>query len=138
VIRVLIVDDQEFVREATFLQLRAAQGIVVVGQCADGADVVEAAAASSPDVVLMDVEMPTMSGLEATRRLRAARPAVRVLITTASAFSATPEDAAAAGAVGWLPKGRSAAALVESIRRVADGGTVWPEVAAQLGERGTP
>ena len=126
-IRVLIVDDQKFVREVTAALLQATEGITVVGQCADGAEALEASAATNPDVVLMDVEMPVMTGLEATRQLAAAQPSARVLLTTASALSATPKDAADAGAAGWLLKGLGgAAALVEAIRVVAGGGNIWP------------
>jgi DNA-binding NarL/FixJ family response regulator len=139
VIRVLIVDDQDLVRRTTLGLLRPEPGIVVVGQCVDGAEVLEAVAALRPDVVLMDVEMPLMSGLEATRRLLAARPSVRVLITTASALASTPEDAAEAGAVGWLSKGRGRAVLAEAIRTVASGGEVWPpEFSRRPGAPGTP
>ena len=125
-IRVLVVDDHAFVREASAALLESAGGIAVVGQCADGAQVLKAAAESDPHVVLMDVEMPITSGLEATRQLTAARPAVRVVIVTGSAAATTPQQAAEAGAVGYLTKGGDPQRLLAAVRTVAAGGTAWP------------
>ncbi len=126
-IRVMLVDDSALVRQALRLFLRSAEGLAVVGECADGAEVLATAAEVDPDVVLMDVDMPIMMGLEATRQLLAVRPAVRVLILTAGSAVVEPLHAADAGAVGFLTKsGRSAEHLVEAIRTVAAGGTAWP------------
>jgi DNA-binding NarL/FixJ family response regulator len=126
VIRVLVVDDHPFVRETLVLLLRTVEGIAVVGECADGAEVAEAAAEIHPDVVVMDVEMPILSGLDATRQLVAARPEVRVLIVTGSVATVTPREAAAAGAVGYLPKGGQPERLVAAIQAAAAGRTFWP------------
>lgn len=125
-IRVLVVDDHAFVREALTSLLESTEGITVVGQCADGAEVLAASAEADPDVVLMDLEMPITSGLEATRQLVAVRSAARVLIVTGSAVTVTMQDAAQAGAVGWLTKGGTAERLIEAIRTVSRGGTAWP------------
>ena len=125
-IRVLVVDDNAFLRAALARLLESVEGITVVGECTDGAEVLATSAKVNPDVVLMDVEMPLTSGLEATRQLGSARPAVRVLIVTGSTVTAGPQEAAEAGARGYLPKGGSPEQLVEAIHTVAAGGTAWP------------
>ena len=125
-VRVLIVDDHVFVRSALVSLLTAAEGIAVVGECADGTEVLEAVEETRPDVVLMDVEMPVMSGLDATRELVTARSRVRVLIQTGSAATVTARQAEAAGAVGYLPKGAPPDRLVAAVRAVALGQTSWP------------
>jgi DNA-binding NarL/FixJ family response regulator len=126
VIRVLIVDDHEFVRAGLSDLLGDAEGIVVVGECADGAEVPDIAPRVQPDVVLMDVQMPRVNGPDATRTLLAHHPAVRVLMVSASTSSRVLADAAAAGASGYLLQGGDARALVDAVRVVADGGTAWP------------
>ena len=125
-IRVLVVDDHALVREALAILLDAAEGIVVVGQCADGGEVLGVAAEADADVVVMDADMPITSGLGATRQLMAARPAVRVLILTGSSMTATPRKAAEAGAVGYMTKSGRPERFIEAIRTVASGGNVWP------------
>src|SRR3712207_2013665 len=112
-IRVLIVDDHGFVRCGIAALLGAAEGIQVVGECADGAEVPSAVDAMRPDVVLMDVQMPVISGIEATRALTATQPDVRVLMLTGQDPARTASQAAEAGAVGYLLKGREAKHLVE-------------------------
>lgn len=99
-IRVLVVDDHPFVRAGVSVVLGQALGIEVVGQCADGDQVVGMAAAVHPDVVLMDVQMPVTSGPEATRSLLACQPLVRVLMLTGTMAGAELNEAARAGAVG--------------------------------------
>ena len=125
-VRVLIVDDHVFVRSALVSLLTAAEGIAVVGECADGAEVLEAVEETRPDVVLMDVEMPVVSGLDATRQLVTARSPARVLIQTGSAATVTARQAEAAGAVGYLPKGGPPEGLVAAVRAVALGQSSWP------------
>ena len=125
-IRVLVVDDHAFVREASAALLESTGGIAVVGQCADGAEVLGAVAEAAPHVVLMDIEMPITSGMEATRQLTAARPSVRVLIVSGSAATASPQEAAEAGAVGYLTKGGDPQRVVAAVRTAAAGGTAWP------------
>jgi DNA-binding NarL/FixJ family response regulator len=125
-IRVLIVDDNSFLREALASLLRSVDGIAVVGECADGAEVLVTAADAGPDLVLMDLDMPITSGLEATRQLTAVHPATRVVILTGSSPTVTAREAAEAGAVGYLTKGCRPERLVEAVRTVAAGGTAWP------------
>lgn len=125
-IRVLIVDDNAFVQAALASLLGSVQGIEVVGQCADGAQVVSAADETDPDVVLMDIEMPTTSGLDATRQLLTTHPGARVLIITGSTVTVGSQDAAEAGAVGYVPKGGNPQQLIAAIQAAAAGGTAWP------------
>jgi len=126
VIKVLIVDDHSFVRYSVSEMLDRADGIDVVGECADGAQVVGAALAVTPDVVLMDICMPGISGLDATRKLLKAQPLARVLVFRGSTICGTALDAARAGAVGYLLKGGDAQELVTALRMVATGATAWP------------
>ncbi len=126
VTRVLVVDDHAFFRERVSEILSAAFDIEVVGRGEDGIHLVELAARTAPDVVVMDGRMPIMSGTEATRLLMVTQPDVRVLILTASLSPLLVDEARAAGAVGVLEKGVSAGELVEAVRWVGSGGTVWP------------
>lgn len=125
-IRVLIVDDHEFFRTTVASVLGDAAGIVVVGECADGAEVPGKVDATLPDVVLMDVTMPVVQGPDATRALLIGHPEVRVLMLSASVDPRAVGESAEAGAVGFLFKGGDAAALVDAVRTVAAGGTAWP------------
>ncbi len=123
--RVLLVDDHAFVRAQIAEILTATPDLEVVGECADGADVLPALADAAPDVVLMDVRMPIKSGIEATRDLMAVAPDVRVLMLTGSPTPAAVLESAAAGAVGLLLKGGDADLLIDAVRTVAAGGTAW-------------
>jgi DNA-binding NarL/FixJ family response regulator len=126
VIRVLIVDDHPFIRLGVATLLAQADGIAVVGECSDGSEVLDVAITVEPDVVLMDIHMPGTSGLDATRALLKTRPTVRVLMFTASMVAGHIEEAASAGAVGYLFKGGDAQALLIAVRAVAAGEAVWP------------
>ncbi len=124
-INVMIVDDHPLIRVATRAVLAEA-GMTVVGECDDGNQVVQTAAATGPDVVIMDVKMPTVSGIEATRDLKARWPTMRVLIVTASTSPRTLQQVQAAGVAGYLVKTEDATLLVNAVRTVAAGGTIWP------------
>ena len=104
-IRVLIVDDHAFVRAQITRVMSEATGIVVVGECADGAEVPSMAELVQPHVVLMDVRMPTTSGTVATARLTAQRSPARVMMLTGSPDGSTMAAAALAGAVGFPAEG---------------------------------
>lgn len=114
--RVLVVDDSESCRVGVTALLEAA-GMTVVGQCSDGAQVVEAFRSGAPDVVLMDLSMPHVDGVEATRRLLAEAPDARVLAWTVS--MALVPGALAVGASGYLLKGGDSADLLSAVRTVA-------------------
>ncbi len=122
-IRVLIVDDQAMVRQGFAALLAAQPDLVVVGDAADGAQGVTAAREHAPDVVLMDIRMPVLDGLEATQRI-AATPGlerVRILILTTYDTDAYVFDALQAGASGFLLKDSGPAELLHAIRVVAAG-----------------
>ena len=119
--RVLVVDDQELVRAGFVKLLEPEADLRVVGEAADGRDAVEAAARAPPDVVLMDIRMPRLDGIEATRRIRAQAHAPRVLVLTTYDLDEYVFDALKAGASGFLLKDAPADQLIAGIRVVADG-----------------
>jgi DNA-binding NarL/FixJ family response regulator len=120
-LRVLLVDDQALVRSGFRLILDTREDLEVVGEAEDGREVVELARALNPDVVLMDVRMPHVDGVEATRRLAAAGSRARVLILTTFDLDEYVYAAIRAGASGFLLKDVQPAQLVEAIRVVAAG-----------------
>jgi DNA-binding NarL/FixJ family response regulator len=122
-IRLLLADDQELVRTGFRLILNAEPDLEVVGEAGDGAEAVEAAARLRPDVVLMDVRMPGVDGIDATRRLGSLTPrlSTKVLMLTTFDLDQYVYDALRAGASGFLLKDAPAAQLVEAIRVVAAG-----------------
>jgi DNA-binding NarL/FixJ family response regulator len=122
VTRVLIVDDQELVRAGLRGILHARYGFDIVGECADGAEVLAAAAEHRPDVVVMDVRMPGVDGVQATRALRADPSAPPVLMLTTFDDDAALAAALRAGASGFLLKGVPADDLQRAVRTVAEGG----------------
>ncbi|BDP43905.1 DNA-binding response regulator (plasmid) [Deinococcus aetherius] len=129
----LVVDDQALFREGLITLLSTRPECQVVGEAANGLEALERAAALAPQVVLMDLRMPVMNGVEATARLRAAHPQVRVLVLTTFEEDADVYGALRAGAVGYLLKDVSAATLVEAIRSAARNETVLqPSVAAKV------
>lgn len=120
-IRVLIADDQALIRTGFHMILDSQAGIEVVGEAIDGADAVRQFERLRPDVVVMDVRMPTMDGIEATRRLTAANPPARVLILTMFDLDEYVYEALRAGASGFLLKDRPSEELVAAVRVVASG-----------------
>jgi len=121
-IRVLIADDQMMVRQGLTVLLDAEPDITVVGQAVDGADAVARTAELAPDVVLMDIRMPGVGGIEATRRLTAAPDtSTRVLVLTTFDLDEYVYEALRAGASGFLLKDASAAELAHAVRVVASG-----------------
>jgi DNA-binding NarL/FixJ family response regulator len=121
-VRVVIADDHQVVREGLQMILADSDGeIVVVGEASDGEEAVRLATAIKPDVVLMDLSMPRVDGLEATRRLREAGVPSRVLILTSFADGEGVRDAVRAGVTGYLMKDVLKAELLTAIRLAADG-----------------
>src|SRR5512143_2857094 len=118
VIRVLIVDDHEIVRKGIRALLSRERGIQTIGEAANGKDAIEQAKLLGPDVILMDLMMPEVDGIEATRRITAAQPTVRVLVLTSFAGDDKVFPAIKAGALGYLLKDTSPAELIEAIRQV--------------------
>jgi DNA-binding NarL/FixJ family response regulator len=121
VIRVLLADDDALLRAGVAVVLGTAEGIVVVGEAADGLRAVELCRALAPDVVVMDVRMPGIDGIEATRRLVAAHPDTRILILTTFHDEDYVYGALRAGASGFLLKRASPERLLDAVRTVAAG-----------------
>ena len=120
-IRVLIADDQALVRGGFRVILESEPDLEVVGEAANGDEAAKAAAALEPDVVLMDIRMPGMDGIEATRRVLAAERPPRVLVLTTFDHDEYLYEAVRAGASGFLLKNVSPAHLVHAVRTVAAG-----------------
>ena len=132
-VRVLLADDQALFREALATLLRARPEVEVAGQAADGAQVLEQAAVLRPDVVLMDLHMPVLDGIGATRRLSVEQPGVRVLALTTFDDDEDVFAALRAGALGYLLKDVSGDRLVEAVLAAARGESVLqPSVAAKV------
>jgi DNA-binding NarL/FixJ family response regulator len=132
-VRVLLVDDQALFREALATLLEVRPEIEVVGEAANGAEALDRVAGLRPDVVLMDLHMPVLDGIAATRRLRVERPEVRVLALTTFDDDEDVFAALRAGAVGYLLKDVSADRLVEALLAAARGESVLqPSVAARV------
>ncbi|GAB3159558.1 response regulator transcription factor [Micromonospora sonneratiae] len=120
-IRVLVVDDQKLVRAGVGLLLRTAGDFEVVGEAGDGHDAVRLAERLRPDVILMDLRMPRVDGIEATRRILDGQPSARVLVLTTFADDVNVYGALGAGAIGYLVKDSAPEDLVDAVRRAARG-----------------
>jgi DNA-binding NarL/FixJ family response regulator len=123
-LRVLVVDDHPIWRDGVTRDLESA-GLTVCGMAGDGAQAVRIATATRPDVVLLDLQLPDMSGVEVAARLSAIDPAPRILVLSASGERQDVLDAMTAGATGYLVKSASAAELLDGVRRVAAGDPVF-------------
>jgi DNA-binding NarL/FixJ family response regulator len=134
-IRALVVDDHDLFRRGV-RSLLSEYGVDVVGEAATGTEAVRLAIELLPDVVVMDLNLPGMSGLEATWQLAAAAPDTRVLVLTISAADDDVREAVLAGASGYLLKDAADAAIVDGVRSAAAGESlISPRVAAKLLER---
>ena len=135
-IRVAVVDDQTLVRAGFRMICEAEDDLNVVGEAADGADAVAMVARARPDVVLMDIRMPVLDGVEACARLAASHPGTRVLMLTTFDLDDYVFSALQAGASGFLLKDTPPEQLVEAIRVVAKGESLLaPSVTRRLIER---
>jgi DNA-binding NarL/FixJ family response regulator len=138
-VRVLLVDDQELVRYGLRLVVDSAPGLVVVGEASDGGQAAASAARLRPDVVLMDVRMPGVGGVEATRLITGSVPVARVLMLTTYDLDAAAFAALEAGASGFLLKDTRPDDLVSAIKAVASGdAVVSPRITAKLIELAAP
>jgi DNA-binding NarL/FixJ family response regulator len=122
VTRILLVDDHELVRQGIAAMLTSASDIEIVGQARTGREAIEYTRRDLPDVVLMDVKMPDMDGLEATRRIKEERPRTAVIMVTMHDNPNYLRDAVRAGAAGYLLKDVSGEELIDAVRQVASGG----------------
>ncbi|WUV17593.1 response regulator transcription factor [Streptomyces sp. NBC_01485] len=120
-IRVLIADDQQMVRQGFTVLLNAHPGIEVIGQAVNGLDAIAKVDELAPDVVLMDIRMPELGGVDATHRITLAHPHIKVLVLTTFDLDEYVYDALRAGASGFLLKDASADQLAEAVRVVAAG-----------------
>jgi DNA-binding NarL/FixJ family response regulator len=131
-IRVLVVEDHDLFREGLCLLLQQ-HGLTVVGQANNGRTAVELAARLQPDVVLMDLDLPRLSGIEATREIADVAAESRVLVLTISRYEDDVLEAMLAGASGYLVKGMSPESLVRGIRAAVEGSALLsPGIAAKL------
>jgi DNA-binding NarL/FixJ family response regulator len=134
-LRILIADDHLLFRDGLRALLMAAEGMDLVGEATTGQEAVALAAELQPDVVLMDIQMPGLSGVEATRRIVEASPHIRVLIVTMFEDDRTVFAAMRAGARGYVLKGASYAEMLRAIQAVGSGEAIFSaSVAARLAE----
>ncbi len=132
-IRVLIADDHALFRRGLRMVLEAEEDIAVVAEAADGAEAVAKVEQLAPDVVLMDVRMPRMNGIEATREIREAFPSTRILMLTVSDEEDDLFDAVKAGANGYLLKEVSIEEVADAVRAVMQGQSLLsPSMASKL------
>jgi len=136
VIRAVVVDDQGLVRAGVRVLLQTAPDIEVVGEAADGHEAVRLAERLRPDVVLMDIRMPRVDGIEATRRILTSVPQANILMLTTFAEDDDVYGALAAGAVGFLVKDGQPEDMIDAVRRAARGEPLLaPSVLARVVER---
>ncbi|MEO8607151.1 MAG: response regulator transcription factor [Chloroflexota bacterium] len=117
-IRVVIVDEHEMVVTSLKIMFESLSGIEIIGRAVNGAEAVDLAGALLPDVMLMDIMMPVMDGLTATRLIRKQYPQVKIVILTASTLEADKQAALDAGAHSYVRKEGSSVELIEAIRAV--------------------
>ena len=137
--KVLLVDDHSLVRLGLAALIGYQNDLEVAGEAEDGVEAVQAASRINPDIVVMDLMMPCMDGVEATRQIRANLPKARILILTTFGTSADVMRAIAAGASGAIMKDSSNDELLNAIRTVADGGNAFsPEIEHHAKEHPLP
>lgn len=124
-VRVVVVDDHQIVRDGLVALLGALDGVEVVGSATDGREALHVVAEAQPDVVVMDIQMPQLDGIEATRFITGRQPEVRVVMLTMNEDDDTVLSAIRAGASGYLLKGSGAEEVHNAIRAAAGGGMVF-------------
>lgn len=137
-LRILLVDDQQLLRRGLLMLLSTVDGFEVVDQAADGAEALARIPTARPDVVLSDVRMPGMDGLELVEHCRTEHPDLPVLLLTTFDDEPVVRGALAAGAAGFLLKDTSTDALAQAIRSVADGGMVLDPRIARIATSAPP
>lgn len=130
-IRVLVVDDHPVWRDGIRADLERS-GVEVVGEASDGGEAIELALGAMPDVVLMDLRLPTVSGVEATRRIVEDAPHVRVLVISATGEEADVLEAVKVGATGYILKSATGEEIADAVRRVREGEPVFTSPLAGL------
>lgn len=128
---VLVVDDHAAVREGLRRALEA-HGVCVIGEAGTGGEALREVADLGPDVVLLDVSLPDLDGIEVARRLRDRAPSTRVVMLTMYTDRATVSAALAAGAAGYLPKDCTTAQIVSALSALVEGGTVCASTTSEL------
>ena len=132
-IRILVVDDHKLFREGLAALLNTAPETAVAGEAATGAEAIAQAAAVTPDVILMDIQMPDMNGIEATRRILAGQPQVGVIMLTMLEDDDSLFAAMCAGARGYILKGADKAEVLRTVTAVAEGQALFgPAIAGRL------
>ena len=134
-IRILVVDDHTLFREGLTALLQSAADIEVVGEASSGAEAIALAAELQPDIILMDIRMDDVNGIEATRRIRQAHPGIRVIMLTMVERDDSLLAALRAGAQSYILKGADKKQVLKTIHAVAEGETLFgPEIAQRLGD----
>lgn len=131
-IRVMVVDDHPVWRDGIRADLDASGVATVVAEASDGGEAIDAARETMPEVIIMDLHLPSISGVEATRRIVEESPHIRVLVLSASGEEADVLEAVKVGATGYLLKSDTAANVVDAVRRVRDGEPVFTAPLAGL------
>jgi len=132
-IRVLVVDDHELVRSGITRMLSDSPDIDVVGQCSSGEDAIEFVRKSRPDIVLMDIRMPGIGGLEATRRILRIDETIRVIVVTACSDDPYPARVMQSGATAYITKGADIREMIRAIRMAHSGQRyISPEIAQKM------
>lgn len=120
-IRVLIVDDHPFFRDGLRSVLSSAEGLVVVGEAQDGIEAVDAAQSLQPDVIIMDINIPVLNGMQATRQIKSAHPDINIIMLTAYDDDEQVYHAIRTGASAYYPKDVAPESLVRAVRHVSQG-----------------
>jgi DNA-binding NarL/FixJ family response regulator len=131
-VRILIADDHELFRRGLAAELTQVPGWVVAGEAANGREAVELAAALKPDVIVVDLTMPELNGLEAARRIIAVEPAARVLILTAHESEQLVREVLSAGAKGYVLKSDAGRILVAALQALLGGGSFFTSSVARI------
>jgi DNA-binding NarL/FixJ family response regulator len=131
-VRILIADDHELFRRGLAAELTQVPGWVVAGEAANGRDAVELAAALKPDIVVLDLTMPELNGLEAARKIISANPAARVLILTAHESEQLVREVLSAGAQGYVLKSDAGRILIAALQSLLDGRSFFTSNVARM------